>query len=153
MAAFTQPFMPRLRLILSWLIFLALPLQGLAAASMQWCGPVLGELAQHALAGHAVGHGAGHDAGGHPADLSAHVPADHGDGDGGASPIGFSDPGASGASGHHGCTVCAFCVHGLAAGDGGGARLAGPVPEVLPGWTQVPLASPSLPVPDKPPRA
>ncbi len=138
--------MHRLRLILTWLIFLALPLQGLAAASMLLCGAGPEQSAHHAMAEHSHSIPAGH------ADHPGHAAADHG------------APGLSGidsaaattsdsASSHHGCTVCAFCVHGLATGGGGAARLATAAPEPLPGWMQVSIDSPSLPVPDKPPRA
>lgn len=139
--------MQRLRLLLSWLIFLALPLQGLAAASMQWCGtgPTAG--AHHALpGGHAHSVPAGHAGhAGHPAaddgapSVSGSVSATSGDSDSAGS--------------HAGCTVCAFCVHGLAACGGGSARLASAAPEPLPGWMQVRFDSPNLPLPDKPPRA
>ncbi len=140
--------MHRLRLILTWLIFLALPLQGLSAASMQLCatGPTGG--AHHAMADDHSHHQA---TGGH-ADHAGHPAADHG-----APSVSGIDSAAAttsdSASSHHGCTVCAFCVHGLATGGGGAARLASAAPEPLPGWTRVSIDSPSLPVPDKPPRA
>lgn len=127
--------MHRLRLILTWLIFLALPLQGFAAASMLLCGAGPQEGAHHAVAEHAYSMTAGH----------ADHAATHTDSD--------NDSDDDSASSHHGCTVCAFCVHGLATGGGGAVRLATAAPEPVPGWTRVSIDSPSLPVPDKPPRA
>ncbi|MES2483332.1 MAG: hypothetical protein V4609_15170 [Pseudomonadota bacterium] len=138
--------MHRLRLILTWLIFLALPLQGLAAASMLLCGTGPEQAVHHGVAEHSHSTPAGH------ADHAGHPAPEHG----APGVSGIDSAAATGtdsASSHHGCTVCAFCVHGLATGGGGAARLATAAPEPLPGWVRVSFDSPSLPVPDKPPRA
>ena len=86
------------RLLVIWLLALAVPVQGAAAATMAFCGlahqpAVAGAQAQAAM----VAHGHGHDA-------SAHH-AHHGD----APAQGLAVPAAPGHDGQHQCSACAAC--------------------------------------------
>lgn len=133
--------MPLSRLLLVWFVMLAIPLQGVAGASMLFCGP---GAAHHAVAGqHAHEPGTpAHDHARHQADAA---PAQH-------AGAGGMDAGI-GADMMHTCSLCASCCSAvaltqtpLAAWSERPAR-AGP-PEPL-------VAAYSRPsrVPDKPPRA
>src|SRR5512133_412005 len=96
--------MPRIRLILAWLLMAAVPLQGWAAATMLFCGPMPPSVHAHA-----------HEAGGQT-DLHA-APAAHHHGmnpqhathdDGTAAhpqPVGDES---------HACSACAACSHSIA---------------------------------------
>ncbi|MBL0421275.1 hypothetical protein JI739_13025 [Ramlibacter sp. AW1] len=138
--------MTALRFIFAWLLLLALPLQGFAAASMRLCEPVEAPamLAQAQHGGHAAhaGHG-GHRHHGAD-DSSVH-----------ATPYGMDEPGHvhedDGTPGHS-CAVCASCGHvvgvsmptrTLAAAEPVSASLPDPA---LPELTR------ATPLPDKPPR-
>lgn len=82
-----------LRLLVAWLMLLALPLQGWAAATMLGCGQ------QHAHAAAAAAQHADHHADhAHPAHAAAH---------------GHADEGAH-ADGAGSCASCAACMVGLA---------------------------------------
>lgn len=130
--------MSLLRLFVAWLVVAALPLQGLAAASMLYCGQAAAAVAavheEHAGHGH---HPQASAHGGHAADHAD--AADHGDPD-------HKD------SKDHKCPICALCQVAaipesppvLAWADSPSADL--PQPGV-PALTRAP------PHPDKPPRA
>lgn len=80
-----------LRLLLAWLLLAALPLQGVAAATMALCGTA-GAAAEPALHEHAH-HGATH---GHQAAASQQAADD------------------SPAAAHHACSICATCCNAAA---------------------------------------
>ena len=84
--------MRRFRLFLAWLLLAAIPLQGMAAASMLFCGSQA-----HEAAAAAHGHDSAHDHG----DVASHV---HGDAHDGAT-VGHTDVT---------CSVCASCCSGAA---------------------------------------
>lgn len=130
------------RLLVAWLVLAALPLQGVAAASMLFCGQAAtaGAAVDEAHAGHDHGHhaaAAAHD--GHAADAVDHGSVDHGAADHG-------DP-------DHKCPVCGGLCHAVA------------IPETAPvlPWADAPsadLPQPGVPAltrapprPHKPPRA
>lgn len=150
--------MLRFRLILAWLLLAALPLQGWAAATMLFCGPVQRDavIAKAHSPGQADSH---HDM--HTAHHNMHdVQSGHGQHHVGTVDMGnMGDMGsaADGAKtitdGSHTCGVCAACCNGVALAQTSywpsiavepRADLAEPLVAVL--------ARPS-PVPDKPPRA
>ncbi len=133
------------RILIAWLMLLALPLQGLAAAG-GWPCHAAGERQRVALEVHGQGHAhehthhAGHAGGPTSASRHAHAPS--------------PDDGADGArvSALAGCAACANCAHALGLASawpplGAAVPPAPPLDWVLPHW---PL--PDWPVPDKPPR-
>jgi hypothetical protein len=82
------------RSLFVWLLVLALPVQGWAAATMASCGQ------HHGAASHAAADGhAGHDARAH--DAHGHAPADADDAD-----LGDAEPAHASA---HSCSACAAC--------------------------------------------
>ena len=111
------------RVLLVWLVALALPLQGLAAARLQHCAPshpaaamvTTAAIAGHsAHADHAQGHAGGHQGGEHHDE--GHHGSAHGAAPGmsaaeGAQPA--QDDGGSG-SGTGSCSACAACCAALA---------------------------------------
>ena len=150
-------------MFLAWLLLLAIPLQGLAAASMLHCGSGSGSAAPARSAGHphhhpdgsdravAMGHGlshhqhAGHD---HSADESADVAAASVDSTAGSPAVGGALPHAD-----HKCSVCAACCHAAAISDPGLVLAAATAPQAV--RVEPFVAVPGRPgsVPDKPPRA
>ncbi len=144
------------RVLCLWLLMLALPLQGLAAASMQYCGGKTGGMTggmqgQGAVllpAAEAIHHDAhaGHEhqhelAGPDLESIEAHTQA----------AVGHDDHVAADDSGHK-CAMCAFCGHGVALNQ---------LPKALefgqPAYASPPEPSVLIPaiaalVPDKPPR-
>jgi hypothetical protein len=76
-AVYTAPMPHRLRTALMWLLLLALPLQGFAAATMLTCGPNHHRLPVHAAAAsvHDHGHDHGNGNGQHHAHAHEHAPA------------------------------------------------------------------------------
>lgn len=138
-----------LRLIVAWLLMAALPMQGFAAATMQFCDQAAHSTAQqrpshdHASPDHAAhGHGSHHAV----ADQAgAGVDLDQGGHDGPAT--------ASAPSDGHACPICASCCNLVALSDAPSLRLdeARPLPPPLQGPTRV--TSREAPAPDKPPRA
>lgn len=133
-----------------WLVMLALPLQGLAAASMLYCGG--NKVARVATAAHTPDtahdgqhrHEAGHVHSGHHA---ANVDMDMG--------MALAANGADGGSApaDHKCSMCAFCGHAVTLDlfpptleFGESAHASPPEPQVL-------IPALAVLVPDKPPRA
>ncbi len=110
------------RAFLVWVMVIALPVQGMAASAMLFCGPGHGrtgqEPASHAPAvasHHTAGHG--HDLA--ATDHGAHAPAVHAAPHSGASEpsAASSSDGADGLFPHHGkfsCSSCAACCSALA---------------------------------------
>ena len=125
-----QP-MARLRMFLACLLLIAIPLQGLAAASMLFCDSDSRQASvEH---DHAMHQHAGHD----------QVQADDNE-----------QPGDSVvADSGHTCSVCAACCHSAAISETPQVPAFSPVYQTV--WAQplVLVHSRPSPVPDKPPRA
>jgi hypothetical protein len=141
--------MARLRMLLAWLLLLAIPLQGLAAASMMYCGPAPQAAQAHQLqSAHEHEHGHGHDADATSASAYYHAKHDQVASDAGQHPAGTS----SAADGDHKCSLCAACqVVGISDSPHTSAFSAAPqIP-----WVEsfIPVHSRPTAVPDKPPRA
>ena len=136
----------RLRLLLALLVMAALPLQGLAAATMAFCG---GPQHGRAHAAQPVAPAA-HAAESH--DHSVHAQGDHGGGAhadplaGQASPSSLSDL-------NHVCGICAACCHGAAIDSFAQWPAFAPLPQAS--WAEPFVLIHATPsgVPDKPPRA
>jgi len=117
--------MPRLRLLLAWLLMAALPLQGMAAASMLFCGSgAAGRIAQteshpdHHAPGNAASEHGSHAHGAHAqSDSTGHAGAgmDHA-----AADEGFTQG--------HSCPICAACSQSQAVGGFDPLPLASPAP-------------------------
>lgn len=132
--------MSSIRLVFAWLLMAALPLQGLAAASMLFCG---------SQAAAPVAQAASHQ--GHHAsmDMPAHDHAVHGhEGAHAAQPEADHDAAQS-----HSCPVCAACSQAQAVGGFDSLPLASPAPSAEPSQPPVRVSSRALTLPDKPPRA
>ncbi len=128
--------MSRIRTVLAWLLLLAIPLQGIAAASMLYCGPAARaavQVQQSVAAEHHHGQADNH--------------ADHAGHHGGA-----AEDGALPDAGHK-CGLCAACCHSVALTETPFAVALSPAPQLT--WDEpfVPVHSRPSPVPDKPPRA
>jgi hypothetical protein len=132
-------------MLLGWLLLLAIPLQGLAAASMLYCDPAPKAAQAHQLQS---AHEHGHDA--HAMSASPHDHAKH---DHVASDAGQQHAGASSATdGDHKCSLCAACqVVGIS--DSPHTSTFSATPQIP--WVElfIPVHSRPTPVPDKPPRA
>lgn len=143
--------MVRFRVLVAWLVFLALPLQAVAAVSMTLCGPGAPAAAQAASDPH----------GSHPAQASHHGHhGHHGDHGPSADTAGTGPVADLQDSGRHPptddghrCTTCAFCGHALVQP----AEMQPLAAARLPSLPLIALServpSRGLPVPDKPPRA
>lgn len=143
--------MSTLRLVIAWLLMAALPLQGMAAAAMLFCGPVHAGATQPAGHDHAShGHGAEHDTASHA----------HGRTDGADEPSSQAlqpaldaQATASVVDDGHGCPVCAACCNLVALSEPPALRLGenAHLLQPLPGPARV--LTRHAPTPDKPPRA
>jgi len=136
--------MPYLRLFLAWIVMLAVPIQGFAAASMLFCGQGTAHHAQAAVAEHK--HAAGtpaHDHGKHQSKAKASAEA---------STVKTS-AGASAANLMHKCSACAFCCHGAAMAQTPLVVAPDAPVRADPGEPLMAARSRPLLVPDKPPRA
>ena len=121
--------MARLRLLLACLLLVAVPLQGIAAASMLFCGK---SGTHHAPAASALDH-AGHDHAMH---------AQHQEADAKQLPDAL-----------HACAICAACCHGVAITQAEPAVALPPAPAGMMEAPVVRMHSRPAKVPDKPPRA
>lgn len=149
--------MPRLRTFFAWLLLLALPLQGMAAASMLYC------------AGGAAGHGVHAAVGADAADAAGVAPHRHAPG---AAPHGHAsapDPGPVGTDANdgtgatspmaslpdagHSCGVCGGCCSSAALVQAVRSTRAGALPQAAPSEPRALVTAYTVPVPDKPPRA
>lgn len=133
------------RLVIAWLVMAALPLQGLAAASMLFC-----EQATHSTAVQPASHGhgshadAGHDHAKHSHDADEHGSAgDH-------TVVSADD--ASALDGHS-CSVCAACCNLVALAEMPGFSLDADPPAAQPLEIPSRVSSRETSLPDKPPRA
>jgi hypothetical protein len=145
--------MLRFRHFLLWLLMAALPLQGMAAASMLFCGSQAAARAVHAAS--AQGH-LGHHSPMQPAhDHASHGHETHHDvqnqAAAGIDPLSdvFLDDGSMQS---HACPVCAVCSQSHAVGGFDSLPLASTGPFAEPWQPQVRLSSRTLTLPDKPPR-
>ena len=153
-----------IRVLLAWLLLVALPLHGMAAAGAWTChrgGPsqvaaAVAPAVPAAGAGEVRAKGHAHDAhhdghhlthrGGHP----AHAPAD---GSAGAAAANGASADATPPASAHPCPACTSCGHALALPVSWPA-VGGMPPPRLTAAVVVPAVSPAgWPVPDKPPRA
>jgi len=132
--------MSRFRTLVAWLVMAAIPLQGLAAASMLFCG--MG--AHHAQA--AVLHVAAATTDEH--DHSQHSQA-------AAEPVkkSFDTSGAKLPDASHKCGVCASCCHSVAIAEFPQLVAFAPAPQADLIEPFVLIQARPSPVPDKPPRA
>jgi hypothetical protein len=146
--------MSLLRLVIAWLVMAALPLQGIAAASMLFCGGAAHSASAaphgHDHAAHS-GHGAlpvaATDAGqAEPVGLAASLDHSHHVAEGGTA------PGAS-ADDAHACPICASCCNLVALSGTPAPALVddAPAAHTLDGPLRV--LTRHTPTPDKPPRA
>ena len=135
--------MSRIRFLLAWLLMAAIPLQGLAAASMLYCGmgmahaPVQGQVA--VSTGTAVSGGHDHSQHGHAA--PAKVVKAAGD-------TAKKLPDAA-----HKCPVCASCCNLVAITEFPLLAIMAPASQAELDEPFVLIHARPLPVPDKPPRA
>ena len=136
--------MPCLRLFLAWIMMMALPLQGFAAASMLFCGPgshgaVLQQAHQHH--GHTL-----HGDGDHHHDHAAHGghSADH---------AGAPEVEGGPAELPHKCGLCSACCHAVALSGGLEPAAFDALPQASPAAPRQAEHSRASLVPDKPPRA
>lgn len=147
------------RAFLAWVMVFAMPVQGMAASAMSFCGPVHGRMLQGLIAdapgvyaGRAAAPGHGHSATGQ----GVHAHPAHGGHAAGEPAMGSGADGTAGPFPHHGefsCSACAACC----------AALALPASFVLPepsSPAHLVRTSPAEPVashppdgPDRPPRA
>lgn len=137
----------RFRLFILWLVVAAIPLQGLAAASMLFCGPGPHHARQQAAITSQVHVPAVVDSG------SRH---DHGKHSHAGEPKVKKDPGTAGktlADVTHRCGVCASCCSGVAITELPRLVAFTPVPRIESAEPFVLIRARASPVPDKPPRA
>lgn len=135
--------MPILRLVIAWLVMAALPLQGLAAASMLFCGQAPQAAVSHEAAHDHAGHG--HDGASHQHGGMAGADGGHHHGDVGAVDTASADDG-------HSCPICAAC-NLVALSESPAPLLAGDAPAGLPSQGPSRVITREAPAPDKPPRA
>ena len=135
--------MIRFRFLMLWLLMAAVPLQGLAAASMLYCGMGVqhGAAQSMAVAATSVPDPASHD---HERDHGAMAKADKSaDGQQQLQQL----PGAN-----HECSVCAACSNAVAITTVASSVGAMPLPQAELAEPFVLIQRRPAPVPDKPPR-
>ena len=128
----------RLRLLLTWILMAALPVQGFAAGSMLFCAA-----ATHEVAGSGAQAGAQHRH-----DHSTHT-HQAGDGANKGTPTGK----AAVADLQHQCSLCAACCHSVGITELPAIWQAASVPQADLADPFVLIVSHLAPFPDKPPRA
>lgn len=143
---YNRPVMYRIRMLMAWVLLAALPLQGLAAASMVYCGPAGKAVASqvHAASaddqhGHAHGAGAGEHVLQGPGAMD-HASMDH-SADGNALP-----------DSKHTCSICAACGNAAAITPSSHALAAPAASQSLAALPLPALHSRAPALPDKPPR-
>lgn len=132
--------MSRLRVYLAWLLFAAIPLQGLAAASMLYCGESHGSHLGVVVHSGALQNGHDHSAHVHDAVMASSTPSHDV-----SAAVQLSDA-------DHECSVCASCYQAVGLPHPARSALASPaVPGKL---AQTPVLIESVPaaLPEKPPR-
>jgi hypothetical protein len=137
--------MSRLRLVIAWLVMAAVPLQGLAAATMVFCGGAHhGQAAQVSSAEsgmHEHANGAEHD-------HAATTAASEDDGASVQAPASKALPDAN-----HKCGVCSSCCSGVAIAQSLSSAAFMPLPQAELAEPFVLIHAPPSQLPDKPPRA
>lgn len=136
-----------LRVLLAWLVMAAIPLQGLAAASMLYCGmgahhgneAVVASLHSPAPADRAAAGRHDHSGHGHVAPVDAGKIADDG------------QPRLPDAA--HKCGVCASCCHSVAIAEFPQTLVFTPLPQAELAEPFVLIDARPARVPDRPPRA
>jgi hypothetical protein len=137
--------MVRLRMFLAWLLLLAIPLQGLAAASMSYCGPTAKAQAQQTQAAHEHHD---HDMQGQSGATNDHAKHHHQ----AVSDTGEQTSGTVLPDAGHKCSICAACCNAVAITETPQVPTFSAAPQII--WAE-PLVlaySRPTPVPDKPPR-
>ena len=137
--------MHRVRLLLAWIMMVAVPLQGFAAATMMLCGQASGHVAAASVQAHEHGpsHGNAHGLAqghAHGNEASAH----HGDG---------PHDGDSHGGVLHKCGVCASCSHAVAITESIHTPGVAIPPQQRIAEPLVVVVFRPVPLPDKPPRA
>ncbi|HEY8360449.1 MAG TPA: hypothetical protein VIL30_23580 [Ramlibacter sp.] len=145
--------MSRFRLFLACLLMAALPMQGMAAASMLFCGSQAAARVAQAVSHH--GQPASMDAS--AVDHASHGHGAHGSSHGHAAAQADADQAAShspddGSRQGHSCPICASCSQSQAVGGFASLPLASPAPAAEPWQPPVRVSSRTLTLPDKPPR-
>lgn len=141
--------MSRFRLFLAWLIVAAIPLQGVAAASMLFCGPgpqhASAQVAatQHGKLLGAVDAKSAHDHAEHGHDAEVQFKAKNSGEDGSKKLPDIT----------HKCGICASCCHSVAIAEFPQLVAFAPVPQAELDEPIVLIHARPSPVPDKPPRA
>lgn len=133
-----------LRLVIAWLVMAALPLQGIAAASMLFC-----EQAAHSTVSQPSGHDhASHSHGGDDGSAKAEQSAkqDVQQADASQGKAGLVDDG-------HACPICASCCNLVALSETAALSFGGDSPLAQPLQGPSRVISRDAPTPDKPPRA
>jgi hypothetical protein len=144
--------MSMVRIFFAWLVIAALPLQGWAAASMQFCdqaGPAAVQPSEHGQAGHhdadaRLGHGMPHGEHGH-----VHSAGPDED----PAPLENVQAGDSSPQGKHACPICATCCSLVALPEHEALILTSELPSTEPPQSSVRILLRAPPRPDKPPRA
>lgn len=125
-----------LRLVIAWLVMAALPLQGMAAASMLFCEQ----------AAHATSQPSGHD-------HASHGHGDDGSAKQGAQQTDDSQGKSISADDGHACPICASCCNLVALPEAPILSFAGDSPKAQPLQGPARVFTRHAPAPDKPPRA
>ena len=149
-SAAMQDYMSRFRLLLAWLVMAALPLQGLAAASMLFCGVDRAVVAQASDDGYvAHEHRGSSQASSHDHGAHGHGSQDHAKSDPGSGKPATGDQDKQG----HACPICASCCQVVALGGFEPFPQTSALPSSEPSAPVVRVATRTATVPDKPPRA
>ncbi len=137
--------MSTLRLIVAWLVMAAVPLQGLAAASMLFCdqGAVAAAAVHQEHAGHDHHHAYGHEAGADSA-WQAHDSAQQAHGS--------KAPSGEQADADHACPICASCCQVVALSEAPSISAPADSPSAHLPQPRVPALTRASPRHDKPPR-
>ncbi len=137
-----------IRLVLAWLLMAALPLPGIAAASMLFCGPS----AAHSTATQPA-QPSSHDHAAHAHDGSSATKAEQSAKLGIQQQADGSQDGAAMADEGRACPICASCCNLVALSEAPILSLAGDSPEAQPLQGPARVYTRHAPTPDKPPRA
>ncbi len=143
--------MSTIRLVLAWLLMAALPLQGMAAASMLFCGAPSDARIAQATSSH--GHHSSMDVPSHDHSGHGHEGAHGAQAQAGADDGMSHAPDGGDSAQSHSCPVCAACSQAQAVGGSDSLPLATPASSAEPSQPPVRVSSRALTLPDKPPRA
>lgn len=138
--------MLRMRMLLTWIVLLAIPLQGVAAASMLFCGMSSQERVSHV---HAVGAAGDHQ---QRQDHARHKQHHHQGNLESAQIQGDPAETQQHAGSAHKCSVCAACSHSVGMTGFSTALAVAAAPQAEPDMVVAAMHSHSTRVDDKPPR-